>query len=244
MLPNMDSDPDPGAAPTVEEPPVDEIGQDPVTPESEPESEAGQPEASQPESEPESEAAAPEPPVETTPAREVSDEVLEREIAALLLASPDPLSTARMRSLVGGVETARVDAALEALGSRMETAELPWELRSIAGGWQLYTTTDMTDVVTALAKVRKEEKVSPAALETLAVVAYRQPVTKAEIEAIRGVQAGPVLRALVDRGMLKVAGRAEVPGHPLLYATTKKFLDSFGLMKLEDLPRDSELLKD
>jgi len=170
--------------------------------------------------------------------------IFNRELAALLLASPDPLSTARLGSLLGRVQAARVEAALEALGERLRGAGLPWELRAIAGGWQLYTTPDMTDVVTALAKVRKEERVSPAALETLAVVAYRQPVTKAEIEAIRGVQAGPVLRALVDRGLLRVAGRAEVPGHPLLYATTKKFLDAFGLMRVEDLPRDSELLRD
>jgi segregation and condensation protein B len=230
----MDVDSEPGA-PAVEEPPVDEAPEAPEVPEAPDEpsaADAEEPAAEQPEVE------------DTAPAREVSDETLEREIAALLLASPDPLSVARLRSLVGRVETKRVEAALEALGQRMSSADLPWELRAIAGGWQLYTTPDMSEVVTALAKVRKEEKVSPAALETLAVVAYRQPVTKAEIEAIRGVQAGPVLRALVDRGMLKVAGRAEVPGHPLLYATTKKFLDAFGLMKLEDLPRDSELLKD
>lgn len=224
----MDADSEPGAQ-VVDEPPVDEVPEEA---------------AEETPQEPSDEPAAEEAPVDEAPPREVSDEVLEREIAALLLASPDPLSVARLRSLVGRVESKRIEAALEALGKRLASADLPWELRAIAGGWQLYTTPDMTEVVTALAKVRKEEKVSPAALETLAVVAYRQPVTKAEIEAIRGVQAGPVLRALVDRGMLKVAGRAEVPGHPLLYATTKKFLDAFGLMKLEDLPRDSELLKD
>jgi segregation and condensation protein B len=102
----------------------------------------------------------------------------------------------------------------------------------------------MAETVLALSKVRKDEKVSPASLETLAVVAYRQPVTKAEIEAIRGVQVGPVLRAMVDRGLVKVAGRADVPGHALLYETTKKFLEAFGLMALDDLPRDAELLRD
>jgi segregation and condensation protein B len=92
--------------------------------------------------------------------------------------------------------------------------------------------------------VRKSERISGAALETLAVVAYRQPVTKAEIEAIRGVQAGPILRTLIERGLVRVTGRADVPGHPLQYGTTREFLDRFGLSSLGDLPRDGELAKD
>ena len=88
------------------------------------------------------------------------------------------------------------------------------------------------------------ERVSPAGLETLAIVAYRQPVTKAEIEAIRGVQAGPVLRSLVDRGLVKVTGRADQPGAPLQYGTTREFLDRFGLASLKELPRDAELVRD
>jgi segregation and condensation protein B len=98
-------------------------------------------------------------------------------------------------------------------------------------------------VVKRLFVDRTSERISPAALETLAVVAYRQPVTKAEIEAIRGVQVGPILRTLVDRGLAKVVGRADVPGHPLQYGTTKSFLDRFGLSGLDDLPRDSELAR-
>ena len=93
-------------------------------------------------------------------------------------------------------------------------------------------------------KAKKEEKLSAAGLETLALVAYRQPVTKGEIEAIRGVQVGPILRTLVDRGMVKVAGRSDDPGHPLLYGTTRKFLDTFALASIDDLPRDGELLRD
>jgi segregation and condensation protein B len=178
------------------------------------------------------------------PPREVSDDELVRELAALLLASPEPLSAGRLRRLLG-VPPQRVDAALGALSGRIIQSGFPWELRAIAGGWQIYTTPDLADVVARLAKSgAREERISPAALETLAVVAYRQPVTKAEIEAIRGVQVGPVLRALVDRGLLRVAGRADVPGSPLLYETTKKFLDAFGLMQIGDLPRDGELLKD
>ena len=89
-----------------------------------------------------------------------------------------------------------------------------------------------------------DDKKQDAQTHTLAVIADNQPVSKAEIEAIRGVQAGPILRTLVDRGLVRVTGRADVPGHPLQYGTTKTFLDRFGLGSLEDLPRDTELAKD
>ncbi len=162
----------------------------------------------------------------------------------MLFASPDALSTAKLAGLLGNTPEAKIEAGLSALATRLRTAGLPWELRTIAGGWQLYTTPEMADTVGRLNKVRKDEKVSPAGLETLAIVAYRQPVTKAEIEAIRGVQVGPILRTLVDRGLVKVSGRSDDPGHALLYGTTKKFLDAFGLASLDDLPRDGELLRD
>jgi len=175
---------------------------------------------------------------------EVSDEELEREVAALLFASPEPLSESKLAALLDGTPQVRVRLVLDALARRLSASGLPWELRVIAGGWQLYTVEALADTVGRLSKVRKDEKVSPAGLETLAIVAYRQPVTKGEIEAIRGVQVGPILRTLVDRGLVKVAGRSDDPGRPLLYGTTKKFLDSFGLGSLDDLPRDGELLRD
>lgn len=177
------------------------------------------------------------------PEQALDDAQLERSLAALLFAANEPLSVARLAGLVGAGE-ARVDSALAACGERLRASGLPFDLRAIAGGWQLFTATDQDAVVTRLARVKRDEKVSPASLETLAIVAYRQPVTKAEIEAIRGVQVGPILRALVDRGFVRVAGRAEVPGHPLLYGTTRKFLDTFGLSNLAELPRDAELVRD
>jgi len=137
-----------------------------------------------------------------------------------------------------------VRAALEALETRLEESTLPLRLRGLAGGYTLMTAPEYADVIARLSKSAAVERISPAALETLAVVAYRQPVTKAEIEAIRGVQAGPILRSLVDRGLVRVTGRADVPGHPLQYGTTKDFLDRFGLMSPQDLPRDSELTRD
>ncbi len=180
-------------------------------------------------------------------AREFTNEELENEIAVLLFAASEPLSMGRLASLLGLPTAARLDGpegALAGLARRLHAAHLPIELRAIAGGWQLFTAEAYAETVAALSKARREDKISPAGLETLAVVAYRQPVTKAEIESIRGVQAGPILRMLVDRGLIKIEGRSDVPGHPLLYATSKKFLEVFGLASLEELPRDGELLKD
>ena len=175
---------------------------------------------------------------------ELSDEELLDSATALVFASPEPLSTARIRRLLDSPPRARVEAALKTLEERLEASGLPLRLRGVAGGWTVTTAPEVSETVAKLAKTRRTERVSPAALETLAVVAYRQPVSKAEIEAIRGVQAGPILRSLVDRGLVRVVGRADVPGHPLQYGTTRDFLDRFGLMSLGDLPRDAELTRD
>jgi segregation and condensation protein B len=185
-------------------------------------------------------AAEPAPP---EPERSIDDARLEREIAALLFASPEPLTSAKLAQLAR-VPASRVEGAVAAVARRLEVSGLAIELRAIAGAWQLVTSPDVAETVAALAKAPRDEKISPASLETLSVVAYRQPVTKAEIEAIRGVQVGPILRALVDRGLVRVCGRSSDPGHALLYGTTKRFLDVFGLAQLSDLPRDGELMRD
>lgn len=174
----------------------------------------------------------------------LDDESLLRALTALVYASPDPLTERRLQQLLERPALPRVRTALQSLAERLTATGLPLELRQIAGGWQILTVADLGSVVQRLEKARKIEKMSGAALETLAVVAYRQPVTKAEIEAIRGVQAGPILRMLVDRSLVRVAGRADVPGHPLQYGTTRQFLDRFGLGSLDELPRDAELSKD
>ncbi|HJO27273.1 MAG TPA: SMC-Scp complex subunit ScpB [Planctomycetota bacterium] len=175
------------------------------------------------------------------PADELSDEELGRMLAALLFASPEPLSLGRLASLTGEAPAARLRELLAGLEESIARAGLPLRLAELAGGYQLLTTEDQAETIGQLSRVRKAERLSPAALETLSVVAYRQPVSKAEVEAIRGVQAGPLLRALVDRGLIRVTGRAPVPGNPLQYGTTRQFLEQFGLAHLKDLPRDGEL---
>jgi segregation and condensation protein B len=174
----------------------------------------------------------------------LTDEELLHSVTALVFASPEPISLRRLVDLLERPATRRVEAALVVVAERLAQSGLPLELRRIAGGHQILTTPAMGSTIQRLFKARKAERISGAALETLAVIAYRQPVTKAEIEAIRGVQAGPMLRTLVERGLARVTGRADVPGHPLQYGTTRDFLDRFGLGSLEELPRDTELSKD
>jgi segregation and condensation protein B len=178
---------------------------------------------------------------ELGPGEECSDDELLREAAALLFASPDPLSPGRLRNLLLCPHPKRIGPLLERLGEELERSPLPVVLRRIAGGWRLLTDPADGEVVHRLQKEARPERITAAALETLAIVAYRQPVTKAEIEAIRGVQVGAILRSLVDRGLARVTGRASLPGSPLQYGTTKEFLDRFGLASLKDLPRDGEL---
>ncbi|MBK7641738.1 MAG: SMC-Scp complex subunit ScpB [Planctomycetes bacterium] len=188
----------------------------------------------------------PEPGIDAEPGagEQLSDEELVQSVVALIFASPEPLSERRLVQLLEGPRIERVRSALATARERLAAAGLPIELRLLAGGHQLLTQPELGPLVQRLFKARKSERISAAALETLAVIAYRQPVTKAEIEAIRGVQAGPILRTLVDRGLVRVDGRADVPGHPLQYGTTRTFLDRFGLGSLEELPRDSELSRD
>ena len=215
-------------------------GDDPAEAEDSPELGAGEIPGAAPQVPDEAEPA----PVGPGPGEDLTDEELLQRTAALLFASPDPLRLPRLVELLERPTKARVQAAIEALGARFEASGLPYVVVPIAGGWRIMTAPEQAEVVQRLAKVRKVEKVTPAALETLAIVAYRQPVTNAEVEAIRGVQSGAMLRSLVDRGLIRVTGRADQPGAPLQYGTTREFLDQFGLQSLKDLPRDGELAEE
>jgi segregation and condensation protein B len=122
-----------------------------------------------------------------------------------------------------------------------EQEERAFTIEEVGGGFRLYTRPEYSPWVARLKRREKEFRLSPAALETLAIVAYRQPVLRAEVEKIRGVDVGGALKTLIDRGLVKVVGRAEEPGSPLLYGTTKRFLESFGLKDLGQLPKGIEL---
>ncbi len=168
-------------------------------------------------------------------------EALSARIEALLLCSDRPLSEARLAALLGtegsgGGAAEAVCGALEELNRDYERTGRAFRARRIAGGWQLLTCEQFAPLLSRLHDDRRDTRLSQAALETLSIIAYRQPILRAEIEAIRGVACGEVLRALLDRRLVKVTGRAEQLGRPMLYGTTSTFLRTFGLGGLEDLP--------
>ena len=156
-------------------------------------------------------------------------------LEAVLFASADPLSFDRLRDVLGGVEPSLLRATLTALEESLVRRGAGVRLVEVGSGYQLRT---VPRAATWVAKARgaKPVKLSRAAVETLSIVAYRQPVTRHEVERIRGVDCGSMLRTLLERKLLRVLGRQDVPGRPLVYGTTPEFLAFFGLRDLSDLP--------
>jgi len=162
-------------------------------------------------------------------------------VEALLFAADSPLRAAKIAQAAGLGGQGEVTRAVKTLNERYEQSGSAFRVESIAGGYQMLTCPEYHDVLASLFRVRSDSRLSQAALETLAIVAYRQPVLRADIEAIRGVAAGEVLRGLLEKQLAKIVGRAEVIGRPMLYGTTRRFLEVFGLKDLDELPRVEEL---
>ncbi len=180
-----------------------------------------------------------------------ADEIVETEsspadaqgqasVEAMLIASNAPLTAARMAA-VAELPQAEVRGAIAALNERYEQTGAAYRIEEVAGGFLIMTLPEHQGVLNRLLQAHKETQLSQPAMETLAVVAYRQPVMRADIEAIRGVACGEVLRGLLDKQLVKIVGRAEVLGRPMLYGTTRRFLEIFGLASLDDLPNVEEL---
>jgi segregation and condensation protein B len=168
---------------------------------------------------------------------------LATRIEALLFVATEPLPLRRLKELTRIEDGRALREALDALTRSYAETGRAMRVEEVAGGFQLRTRPELAPMVARVGRKAEAEKLSPAALETLAIVAYRQPVLRADIEKIRGVASGEVLRALVERGLVRNAGRAELPGSPLYYATTGRFLEVFGLRDLADLPRDADALR-
>jgi len=162
-------------------------------------------------------------------------------VEAILFATDVPLTSAKISQVLGMAGQSAVNQAVGELNARYDSAGAAFYIKSIAGGYQMQTRPEYEEVVSRLHEDRREHKLSQAAMETLAIIAYRQPILRADIEAIRGVSCGEVLRNLMDKQLAKIVGRADVLGRPMLYGTTKRFLEVFGLSKLEDLPNVEEL---
>lgn len=155
-------------------------------------------------------------------------------LEALLLASPEPLPARRMAEISGMEERAVRDLCAD-LQKEYRDQQRGFQLVEVAGGYQLVTRPDLSEYVHQLFPDR-QSGLNQAALETLAVIAYRQPVTRAEIEAVRGVKVDRSLATLLEKGLVREVGRREGPGRPILYGTTQRFLDQFGLKDLASLP--------
>ena len=164
-----------------------------------------------------------------------------RLLEAALFAAPRPLALDELTVLDADATEDDWRKALEELRDHYEAGGHGIELVEIAEGWQILTRPLFAEAIERAAFAARPTKLSAAALEVLAVIAYRQPVGRAEVEEIRGVSCGGVLRLLQERGMIDVAGRSEGLGRPLLYATTPLFLEHLGLRDLGDLPRTEEL---
>ncbi len=162
-------------------------------------------------------------------------------VEALIFASPEPLTVKTLYKLLDGEPREDVDAALAAVKADYERPG-GLQLVEVAGGYQIVTRTELHEWVRKLFHERTTQKLSVQALETLAVIAYKQPVTAPEIAEIRGVtSSGGVLSTLIERRLVKAVGRKQVVGRPFMYATTREFLERFGLNDLGDLPKVEEL---
>jgi len=165
---------------------------------------------------------------------------VESVVEAVLFASDEPLTEARLANIIE-TSSKQVRQHIKNLNEKYRANNNAFRIEKIAGGCQMLTLSPYNHWLKKLLRARSDNKLSPAALETLAIIAYKQPVIRADIEAIRGVAVGEVIRSLCYKGLVKIVGRAEVLGRPMLYGTTKKFLEVFGLNTLKDLPKVQEL---
>jgi segregation and condensation protein B len=180
----------------------------------------------------------PESPEEGIPSRDISDlETLKGIVEAVLFAATEPVPLRRLRGIVGRPASENMKKAVTALQEECRSAQRGVEIEEVAGGYRMVTNPDFSPWVMKIRATRREDRISQAALETLAIVAYKQPIPRAEVDAIRGVNSGDLLRRLLEKNLVKIVGKAETLGRPLLYGTTKKFLEVFGLKDLKDLPK-------
>lgn len=187
------------------------------------------------------------------------EDALTSRIEAILMTADRPIGERKLASILGLIagDSAEVDedespndssgpthkvrTAVEELNSTYESTERSFRIERVAGGLQMLTLPRFAEDISRLKGVRNQSRLSQAALETLAIIAYRQPILRADLESIRGVACGEVLRGLMERRLVRISGRAEELGRPMLYGTTKEFLEVFGLATLDDLPQAKEL---
>jgi len=163
-------------------------------------------------------------------------------LEALLFSTHHPLTTDRIKELMELGTAKHVRKAIHALNAAYEQTGRTFRIEQVAGGYQLLTLPEYGDYLKKLHQKEVDSKLTKAALETLAIIAYKQPILRAEVEAIRGVACGETIRNLMEKHLVRIAGRAEEPGRPILYGTTKRFLELFGLNNLKDLPESENFV--
>jgi segregation and condensation protein B len=170
----------------------------------------------------------------------MSENNLKSVIEALLFASDKPLTIEQVRKVFDNLEASEVRKILEELKNEYEQSNRGLRLAEIAGGFQMITAPTFAVFLKKLFKARHVERLSKPALETLAIIAYKQPVTKMEIESLRNVNVDGVMDNLLDKNLVRIAGRKKVPGRPFVFGTTRQFLEHFGLKTLDELPKMEE----
>jgi segregation and condensation protein B len=172
----------------------------------------------------------------------IPQDALMAKLEALLFVHSRPVTARRLAELAGLTSVIPIKQALEALRSRHESIGSAFMVQDLAGGYQLTTRPEHDALLHQLVREREAQKLSPATLEALAIIAYKQPIGRAELETIRGAGSDHLVRALLDRGLVKVTQRdSSKPGNPALYGTTGEFLRAFGLRSLNELPTEGDL---
>jgi segregation and condensation protein B len=165
---------------------------------------------------------------------------VQRLLEGALFAASGPLSAAKLADLGKDLTAADIREAVKALNEKYTVGSHAFVIEEIAGGFRLLTARELGPQLANFFATRAKERLSRAALEVLAIVAYKQPATRAVIDSIRGVASDSVVANLTDLGLIRVSGQSDAPGRPMLYSTTRKFLDHFGLKSLRDLPKEKE----
>jgi len=171
----------------------------------------------------------------------MSENNLKYAIEAMLFASDKPLSAEQIRPALDNLASAEIRKLIEELQTEYEQANRGIRVAEIAGGFMMVTATGFAPILKKLFKDRHTERLSKQALETLAIIAYKQPLTRTEIELLRNVNVDGVMKSLLDKNLIRISGRKKTPGRPLVYGTTRQFLEHFGLKSLGDLPSILEL---
>lgn len=175
------------------------------------------------------------------PAESISVDL--KVLEALLFSTHHPLTAGRLAELMDLGTTKPIRQAIKAINQQYIDSDRAFRVEQVAGGYQLLTLPEFGGHLKKLFQREADAKLTKPALETLAIIAYKQPILRADIEAIRGVACGETIRSLMEKHLVKIAGRAEEPGRPILYGTTKRFLELFGLNSLKELPQAGELSK-